>query len=116
MKYLRSGDYMMWNSLAQYSNPVGIVGVILTLLAFYLININKISSMSLTYLGLNLTGAILLLFSLMFHWNLSSVVIEIAWISISLLGIYRYINKTHEKKMKKASLYGIGDLKSRHNH
>lgn len=73
----------------EFSNHVGIVGVILTLMAFYLINMNKVTSNSLSYQWLNLVGSILLLYSLLFHWNLASVLIEIAWISISLLGLYR---------------------------
>jgi hypothetical protein len=40
---------------------------------------------------LNLIGSIMLLYSLLFHWNLSSVLIEIAWITISLIGLYRAV-------------------------
>ncbi len=79
----------MYLMFEEFSNHVGIVGVILTLLAFYLINMNKVTSKSLSYQWLNLVGSILLLYSLLFHWNLASVLIEIAWISISLLGLYR---------------------------
>jgi len=73
----------------QFSNHVGIIGVILTLLAYFLINLDKVTSTSVSYVWLNLIGSILLLYSLLFHWNLSSVLIEIAWISISLIGLYR---------------------------
>lgn len=79
----------MHSLFEEFSNHVGIVGVILTLMAFYLINMNKVTSKSLSYQWLNLVGSILLLYSLIFHWNLASVLIEIAWISISLLGLYR---------------------------
>ncbi len=44
-----------------------------------------------TYQIMNLTGSVFLLFSLFFHWNLSSVVIEIAWIMISSIGIFRVL-------------------------
>lgn len=79
----------MYQLLAPFADYVGIVGVILTLLAYYLINVNKVTSDSPIYLYFNLIGSCLLMFSLMFNWNLSSVLIEIAWISISLIGIYR---------------------------
>ena len=76
-----------------YSNHIGIVGVLLTLLGYFLLNINKLSSRDLSYLLLNLIGSSLVLFSLYFHWNLSSVLIEGAWVLISLLGIYRAFAK-----------------------
>lgn len=75
----------------QFSDHVGIVGVILTLLAYYLINTSKVTSTNFTYVWLNLVGSTLLLYSLIFHPNLSSILIEIAWITISLIGLYRAI-------------------------
>lgn len=77
-----------------FADLVGIVGVVLTLLAYYLLNIGKISSMSMLYLFLNFFGSCMLLFSLIFHWNLPSVLIEVAWIAISLIGIYRFFKIT----------------------
>lgn len=79
------------NVLKSISDGVGIAGVILVLLAYFFINTNRVSSQSISYLVLNFLGAWLILFSLLFHWNLSSVLIEIAWIIISLLGFYRLI-------------------------
>jgi len=40
---------------------------------------------------MNLTGAILLLISLCYNFNLASFVIEIFWIAASLIGLYKYI-------------------------
>jgi hypothetical protein len=73
-----------------YANGVGIVGVILTLIAYYFLSVGKLDSDSLMYSLLNFIGSWLILFSLIFYWNLSSVVIEVAWISISMIGMYRY--------------------------
>lgn len=81
----------MLSLFEQFSNHIGIVGVILTLMAYFLLNMNRLTSNSLVYVWLNLIGSIFLLYSLLFHWNLSSVVIEIAWISISIIGLYRAI-------------------------
>lgn len=79
----------MYVLLEQFSDHVGIIGVILTLLGYFLLNVNKVTSTSLAYVWLNLVGSILLLYSLLFHWNFPSVLIEVAWISISLIGLYR---------------------------
>jgi hypothetical protein len=81
---------------------IGMVGVTLVLLAFGLLNINKLTSLSMTYQIMNLTGSIFLLFSLFFHWNLSSVVIEIAWIMISSIGIFR-VMKARKLQLAKSA-------------
>lgn len=75
--------------LSSYSDFIGIVGVTLVLTAYFLINTNKIDAKNVVYLLLNFFGATLILISLCFHWNLASVVIEFAWISISCIGLYR---------------------------
>ena len=78
--------------LTTCSNTVGITGVILLLIAYYLLSMNKMSPHHLSYQWLNLLGAIFILFSLFFHWNTASVLIEVAWIIISLIGIYRILH------------------------
>jgi multisubunit Na+/H+ antiporter MnhB subunit len=81
----------MHNLFLKISDPVGIVGVILILIAYYYLSVGKWISDSMIYQVLNFLGAWLILFSLFFHWNLSSVVIEVAWIVISLIGMYRVL-------------------------
>lgn len=71
------------------SDAVGIAGVSLILTAYFLINTGKVTSKSIKYLTLNFSGAWLILFSLFYHWNLASVLIEFSWILISLVGFYR---------------------------
>ncbi|HEX4044127.1 MAG TPA: hypothetical protein VHZ76_00495 [Gammaproteobacteria bacterium] len=71
------------------AKSIGIVGVILLLIAYYLLNINKLSAFSLTYQVLNLLGALFILISLFYEWNTAAVLIESAWILISLVGIRR---------------------------
>ena len=68
----------------------GNVGVFFLLLAYLLLQINKISSHQLSYSLLNAAGASLILFSLAFDFNLSAFLIEFFWLLISLVGIYNY--------------------------
>ncbi len=75
--------------LKNLSNYIGIIGVSFILVGYLLINTNRLTSKNLVYLTLNFLGAWLILISLFFHWNLASVVIECAWIIISLVGFYR---------------------------
>jgi hypothetical protein len=83
----------MYNLLSEYSNTIGIIGVGLVLIAYYLLQSNHLTSDKLQYSFLNLIGACLILVSLNFHWNWASVIIEIAWITISLKGIYKVYSK-----------------------
>lgn len=80
----------MWLAmLSRASDSVGLTGVGCILLAYYLLNAGRIDSKSLMYQMVNFVGAWLILFSLFFHWNTASVVIEISWISISTMGMYK---------------------------
>lgn len=68
---------------------LGFVGMLFVVGAYFLLQIEKIASNSLSYQIINLIGAILLLISLCFHFNLGSFLIEIFWIFITLFGIYK---------------------------
>jgi membrane-bound ClpP family serine protease len=100
--------------LAKISDAVGIMGVIILLIAYYLLSINKMSSQSTTYQLCNLIGAILITYSLMFHWNTASVLIETAWVIISLIGLYR-IRKTYRKSVNTNNLVNISTAKKKQN-
>lgn len=82
---------MIIESLAKTADIVGIVGVVFLLLAYFLVSTNRISSQDLKYQLLNFTGACLILYSLLFTFNLASVVIETCWIAISLIGMYKIL-------------------------
>lgn len=79
---------------------VGNLGVFLVVLAFYLLQTERLNSRDIRYSLLNLTGAILLLISLLVNWNLSSVIIELFWIAISLIGIVRHFSISKASKQK----------------
>lgn len=68
---------------------IGMIGVTLVLSAYALLNLSKLSPQSLVYQLMNLMGAVLLLISLCFNFNLASVIIEVVWITFSLVGIVR---------------------------
>lgn len=80
-------------SLSLFADIIGMSGTFLVVLAFFLIQLEKLSPKGMAYNLLNLTGAILLLISLCINFNLASFVIEIFWIAASLVGIYRYYQR-----------------------
>jgi hypothetical protein len=74
---------MLWYDLA------GSVGVLLIVVAFLLLQLERVASNSLSYLIANAIGAALILLSLLYEFNLSAFLMEAFWLAISLLGLAR---------------------------
>lgn len=71
-------------------DAVGNVGVLLVLGAYLGLQLGRLNIRGAAYSAFNAVGAVLLLVSLTVNFNLSSVVIEIFWLAISLIGLWRY--------------------------
>jgi multidrug transporter EmrE-like cation transporter len=69
---------------------VGNLGVLLLMVAYLLLQLNKLSN-GLAYSVLNALGASLIIISLLVNFNLSAFLIEVFWILISFVGIYRHL-------------------------
>lgn len=70
---------------------IGNIGVVVLIVAYLLLQLNKLSSNGLAYSLLNAIGAGLIIISLLVNFNLSAFIIEVFWVLISLVGIYRYL-------------------------
>ena len=70
---------------------VGMMGTALVVGSYFLLQLDRIDSRGLGYNLMNLVCAILLLVSLFFKFNLASFVIEVFWITASLVGLYRWL-------------------------
>jgi len=66
---------------------IGNVGVLLMVVAYLLLQLEKLSGSALSYLLLNAVGAVLVMISLMFRFNLSAFLMEAFWLLISLYGL-----------------------------
>lgn len=66
---------------------LGLLGVFITLIAYFLLNIKKISSEKTAYPILNIIGSVLILYSLFFEWNIAAFVMEICWLLVSFYGL-----------------------------
>ena len=71
---------------------LGNVGVILILLSYLLLQMNKIKSQSVYYSLMNAAGALLVLVSLYYNFNLSAFIIEFFWLLISCFGLWQAIS------------------------
>jgi hypothetical protein len=66
---------------------VGNIGVLLMVVAYLLLQLEKLSSSAVSYLLLNAIGAVLVIISLIFRFNLSAFLMEVFWLLISLYGL-----------------------------
>ena len=82
----------------QFHDLIGNLGVILILAPYFLVQIRKLDAMGPAFLTANFLGAALILYSLMFDFNLSAFVIESVWAAISLVGLGRIFL---EKRLRK---------------
>jgi hypothetical protein len=69
---------------------IGNIGVVSLMIAYLMLQLNKLRSDGLAYSLLNLIGASLIIVSLVYDFNLSALVMEVFWVLISFVGIYRY--------------------------
>lgn len=65
----------------------GNIGVLMMVIAYLLLQLDKLSGSSVSYLLLNAMGAVLVIVSLIFHFNLSAFLMEVFWLLISLFGL-----------------------------
>jgi len=70
---------------------VGLIGVSLIVLAYLLLQFEKLRNDNLFYSVLNAIGASLVIISLYFDFNFSAFIVEFFWLLISLFGIGKYI-------------------------
>ncbi|MEW5833292.1 MAG: hypothetical protein AB1763_10695 [Campylobacterota bacterium] len=69
---------------------IGIFGVVLIVIAYILLQVEKMDARDLSFSLLNAIGALLIIVSLMFDWNLASFLMEFIWLMISFYGILKY--------------------------
>lgn len=79
--------------MATLHDLIGLLGVTILLIAYFLLQSGKLTTTHLWYSILNLLGALMILYSLFFDWNLSAVVIETVWALISVFGIWRVLSR-----------------------
>jgi len=82
---------------------IGNIGVVVLMIAYLMLQLNKLSSDGLAYSLLNAIGASLIIVSLLYAFNLSALLMEVFWVLISFVGIYRYFR---QKALRSQTLDG----------
>ncbi|KAB2940843.1 MAG: hypothetical protein K8F92_09145 [Hyphomicrobium sp.] len=74
----------------------GMIGVMMLLWAYFLLQSQQVKFDDYAFLGLNATGSCLIVISLLREFNISAFLIEVAWVAVSLYGIYRRWRRNEE--------------------
>ncbi len=72
---------------------MGTVGVLLIIVAYALLQLDKLSSSAVSFSLLNAAGAGLIIVSLLFYFNLSAFMMEFFWFVLSLFGAVRRMTR-----------------------
>jgi hypothetical protein len=70
---------------------LGTLGVAIIIAAYVLLQLGRLRSEQLAYSLMNALGAVLILVSLYYSFNLPSFIVEFFWLLISLFGIGKYL-------------------------
>lgn len=94
---------------------VGNLGVLFILGTYFLLQLGRMSSSSISYTVLNGLGAAFILYSLLYEFNMSAFIVEVVWLLISLMGLARIYfernlnsKKSHSKPASNDSATGNG--------
>jgi len=69
----------------------GFIGVLLIVIAYLLLQLDKLPSSALSFSLLNAAGSLLIMLSLIFSFNVSAFLIEVFWFLISLIGLAKWL-------------------------
>ena len=72
------------------SDFIGIIGVFVIMIVYILLQLEKMDAKGFWFSFLNGIGALLIIVSLFFDWNLASFLMEFAWLLISLYGVIKF--------------------------
>jgi hypothetical protein len=72
---------------------IGSLGVGMIILTYVFLQLERLRSTDLLYSLLNGVGAVLIIVSLVYSFNLPSFIVEFFWLLISLFGIGKYFAK-----------------------
>ena len=71
------------------ADGIGMLGVALIVVAYLLLQVERIDAQSVSFSLVNALGAAAIIYSLCYDFNLSALVIEGFWLVISLYGVVR---------------------------
>jgi hypothetical protein len=96
------GDVIMTANVTWF-DLAGFVGVLLIVVAYLLLQLDKLPSSAPSFSLLNAAGALLIIVSLLFDFNFSAFLIEVFWFLISLLGLWRALTSRKRRRINEGT-------------
>ncbi len=84
--------------MTSWTDLIGYVGVFMVLVAYTLLQARRMDGNGVWYPLINLVGAILILISLLYKPNMPAIVMEAAWVVVSVVGIFFAIKARSKPK------------------
>ena len=82
--------------MSSWPDLIGYAGVFMVLVAYTLLQARRMDGNGVCYPLINLVGAILILISLLYKPNMPAIVMEAAWVVVSVIGIF-FAVRTRQK-------------------
>ncbi len=80
-------------NIAALANFIGLTGVALTLIAYFLLQIGKLNANGFYFPLINAIGSLGIMYSLYYEWNLAAGVMELCWLIISIASVVKHVFK-----------------------
>lgn len=84
--------------MTSFPDLIGYAGVFMVLVAYTLLQARRMDGNGVWYPLINLVGAILILISLLYKPNMPAIVMEAAWVVVSIVGIFFAIRARKKQK------------------
>ena len=81
----------------EWHDFIGNIGVVFVLGTYLMLQLGRMNAQTVAYSLLNGLGAILILVSLLVDFNMSSFIIEIAWLLISAMGLFMHLRSRNKQ-------------------
>lgn len=78
---------------------IGLVGVLLVIIAYFLLQTDRMKAGNILYSALNAVGSAMIIYSLFFKWNLSAFAMEGIWLLLSLYGVVKSFRLKRSEKI-----------------
>ena len=91
-----TSDRKSW--VVSWHDIIGTLGTAIIIVTYVLLQMERVRSEELKYSLLNAVGALLIIISLCYSFNLPAFIVEFFWLLISLFGIGKYLlRQKHER-------------------
>lgn len=80
-----------------FPDIIGLIGVIVSFIPYLLCQFDKMDAKDWRYAGINIIGTLLILYSLMYNFNIAVIVLDLIWLGICFVTMV--IGLKREKKL-----------------